>query len=50
MGKRSGVAYAGTIEMALLPPIPVKERSGAVTPLELLLETRAAIAKELSKE
>jgi len=49
MGKRSGVAYSGVVEMTLLPPIPVKARSGAVTPLELLLETRAAIAEELSK-
>lgn len=49
MGKRTGVAYSGVIEMVLLPPIPVKEISGAVTPLELLLETRAAIAEELSK-
>ncbi|MEZ5422834.1 MAG: lysophospholipid acyltransferase family protein [Pyrinomonadaceae bacterium] len=50
MGKGSGVAYPGTIEMVLLPPIPVRERSGDVTPLQLLLETRAAIAAELSKE
>ncbi len=49
MGKRTGVAYSGVIEMVLLPPVAVKERSGAVTPLELLLETRAAIAGELSK-
>jgi len=49
MGKRTGVAYSGVIEMVLLPAVSVKERSGAVTPLELLLETRAAIAGELSK-
>lgn len=49
MGKRSGVAYSGVIDLILLPPISVKARSGAVTPLELLLETRAAIAGELSK-
>ena len=49
MGKRTGVAYSGVIEMVLLPPVSVKARSGAVTPLELLLETRAAIAGELSK-
>ncbi|KXK00903.1 MAG: 1-acyl-sn-glycerol-3-phosphate acyltransferase [Acidobacteria bacterium OLB17] len=49
MGKRTGVAYPGVIEMVLLPPVPVKERSGAVTPLDLLLETRAAIVEELSK-
>ena len=49
MGKRTGVAYSGVIEMVLLPAVSVIERSGAVTPLELLLETRAAIAGELSK-
>lgn len=49
MGKRTGVAYSGVIEMVLLPAVSVRERSGAVTPLELLLETRAAIAGELSK-
>jgi len=49
MGKRTGVAYSGVIEMVLLPPVSVKARSGAVTPLELLLETRASIADELSK-
>ncbi len=49
MGKRTGVAYSGVIEMVLLPAVAVRERSGAVTPLELLLETRAAIAGELSK-
>lgn len=49
MGKRTGVAYSGVIEVVLLPAVSVKERSGAVTPLELLLETRAAIAGELSK-
>lgn len=50
MGKRTGLAYSGVIEMVLLPPVSVKTRSGAVTPLELLLETRAAIVEELSKD
>lgn len=47
MGKRTGVAYAGTIEMVLLPPIETNgvspDRLG-----ELLQNTRNAIAKELA--
>ena len=48
MGKKTGVAYAGTIEMVLLPAI---ETRGAETGdlQELLLKTREAIAKELGK-
>ena len=46
MGKRTGVAYAGEIEMALLPPI---ETAGldANDVMELLGKTRLAIADEL---
>lgn len=44
MGKRTGVAYAGEIEMVLLPPIETDGKD--VT--ELLTETREAIAEELS--
>ncbi|HEX6280475.1 MAG TPA: lysophospholipid acyltransferase family protein [Pyrinomonadaceae bacterium] len=46
MGKKSGVLNFGTIEMVLLPPIRTKDRSV----MELLLETRAAIAAELAGE
>ena len=46
MGKRTGVAYAGEIEMVLLPPIETAGR-GADDVMTLLLETRAAIAEEL---
>ncbi|MEP6786984.1 MAG: lysophospholipid acyltransferase family protein [Acidobacteriota bacterium] len=46
MGKRTGVAYAGEIEMVLLPPIEIAGL-GADDVMELLRETRAAIAKEL---
>ena len=46
MGKHTGVAYPGEIEMALLPPIETKGK----TVDELLLETRAAIANELKTE
>ena len=48
MGKRTGVAYAGEIEMALLPPIEtVRKTSDDV--MQLLLATRMAIAKALSE-
>jgi len=43
MGKRTGVAYSGTIEMVLLPPI---ESDRAV--MTLLDKTRSAIADELA--
>lgn len=46
MGKRTGVAYPGTIEMALLPPIDVKDYSDSEI-FELLAATRASIAREL---
>lgn len=46
MGKRTGVAYPGKIEMTLLPPISTEGLSGADVE-SLLLTTRAAIAREL---
>jgi 1-acyl-sn-glycerol-3-phosphate acyltransferase len=49
MGKKTGLAFSGEIEMVLLPPIgPVK--TGEISVEELLLETRAAIAAELKEE
>ena len=45
MGKKTGLAYSGVIEMVLLPPIETKGRDV----MEILLETRAAIAGELGK-
>ena len=48
MGKRSGVAYAGEIEMVLLPPIETASLSEDDLP-DLLNKTRLAIANELSK-
>ncbi len=47
MGKRTGVAFPGTIEMVLLPPI---ETAGAdeKSVIELLQRTRRSIAEELS--
>ena len=44
MGKRTGVAYGGEVEMVLLPQIETKGREV----MDLLRETRAAIAAELS--
>ena len=45
MGKRTGVAYAGEIEMVLLPPIETKGRDV----MDILIETRAAIAGEMRR-
>src|SRR5262249_21143915 len=49
MGKKTGVAYGGTIEMVLLPPIETKNDSTADL-MELLRKTREAVAGELAKE
>ena len=49
MGKRTGVAYSGEIEMVLLPPIGTEGKT-ADDVMELLIETRAAIANELKTE
>ena len=46
MGKKTGLAYAGVIEMVLLPPIETKGRDV----MEILLETRGAIASELGRQ
>jgi 1-acyl-sn-glycerol-3-phosphate acyltransferase len=46
MGKHTGVAYAGVIEMVLLPPIETTGKT-ADDVMELLLETRRAIIQEL---
>lgn len=48
MGKRTGVAHAGEVRMKLLKPIPT---AGKTTDdvMDLLLETRAAIAAEMSE-
>jgi 1-acyl-sn-glycerol-3-phosphate acyltransferase len=45
MGKRTGVAYGGEVEMVLLPQIETKGREV----MDLLRETRAAVAAELAK-
>lgn len=43
MGKKQGVAFPGTIEMVLLPPVETAGREL----MEILVETRQAIATEL---
>lgn len=50
MGKRTGVAYAGEIEMVLLPPIETNGRDPETELMAVLNETRAAIAAELAEE
>lgn len=50
MGKRTGVAYPGTIEMVLLEPIETAGSNGPREVTEILSDTRAAIAAELAKE
>jgi 1-acyl-sn-glycerol-3-phosphate acyltransferase len=45
MGKRTGVAYPGTIEITLLPPIETRGREL----MDLLRETREAIASQLRR-
>jgi 1-acyl-sn-glycerol-3-phosphate acyltransferase len=49
MGKRTGVSYTGEIEMVLLPPIETAGKT-ADDVMELLLETREAIASQLKTE
>lgn len=50
MGKRSGVAYPGTIEMVLLPPIETRTEQGQKDLMELLVKTRKAVAAALADE
>ncbi len=49
MGKRTGVAFAGEIEMVLLPPIETAGLGADAIP-ELIRATRTAIAHELAKQ
>lgn len=50
MGKRTGVAYAGTIELVILPPIETAGRTTESGLADLLTDTRSAIAAELAGE
>jgi 1-acyl-sn-glycerol-3-phosphate acyltransferase len=45
MGKRTGAAYPGTVEMVLLPPVTAVGREMS----DLIAEVRGAIAAELAK-
>jgi hypothetical protein len=45
MGKKTGVAYPGVIEITLLPPIETAGREV----MDVLRETRAAVADELRR-
>jgi 1-acyl-sn-glycerol-3-phosphate acyltransferase len=49
MGKKTGVAYPGTIEMVLLPPIETADLNPEKDLMALLKKTREAIAKELAE-
>ena len=48
MGKKTGVAYAGEIEMVLLPAIETDGLDADAIP-ELIKATRSSIAHELAK-
>jgi 1-acyl-sn-glycerol-3-phosphate acyltransferase len=48
MGKRTGVAYPGTISVTLLPPVETFHNGNPREIMDVLCETRAAIAAELS--
>jgi len=50
MGKKTGVAYPGEIEMVLLPPIETAGLTEKEDLMELLQKTRTAIAEELWQE
>ncbi|HSK74168.1 MAG TPA: lysophospholipid acyltransferase family protein [Pyrinomonadaceae bacterium] len=50
MGKRTGTAYPGTIEMVLLEPIETDGMNAEKDLLDLLERTREAIARELASE
>ncbi len=49
MGKKSGVAYSGEIEMVLLPAIETAGLNSEEDLMKVLEQTRAAIAEELAK-
>ena len=48
MGKKTGVAYSGTIEMVLLPPVETAGLNAETDLKDLLQKTREAVAKELA--
>jgi 1-acyl-sn-glycerol-3-phosphate acyltransferase len=50
MGKKQGVAYPGTIEMVLLPPIETKGLKADQDLMDLLRNVRFKIMEELAKD
>lgn len=50
MGKRTGVAYPGKIELVILPPIETDGLNAEDDLMGLLRQTRAAIAAELAQK
>lgn len=50
MGKKTGVAYSGEIEMILLPPIETSGLNAEDNLMELLIRTRLPIANEMGNE
>jgi 1-acyl-sn-glycerol-3-phosphate acyltransferase len=49
MGKKTGVVNPGTMEIVLLPPIETKGKTVKGDMMDLLEQTRGAIAEELAK-
>jgi 1-acyl-sn-glycerol-3-phosphate acyltransferase len=49
MGKKTGVAFPGTLVMTLLPPVETDRLSRDEGVMELLAEVRVAIAGELGR-
>lgn len=49
MGKRRGVAFPGTIEMIIMPPIETKDLTAEKDLMNLLKTTREAIARALAE-
>ena len=50
MGKRRGVAFPGTVKMVLLPPVSIEGKTAEKDLMDLLNETRRAVAGVLDAE
>ncbi|MEZ5307677.1 MAG: lysophospholipid acyltransferase family protein [Pyrinomonadaceae bacterium] len=49
MGKKTGVVFGGTIDMAILKPIETAGKDPSKDLMPLLIEARAAVARELER-
>ena len=49
MGKKTGVAYAGSIEVVIMKPIPTAGKTVENDLMDLLTQTRKAVAEELAR-